>query len=153
MDANSIDWTNPSAKISKYFTVKEACWLPSWSALHFPSEVEQKNILLLAEKMDKVREFIGRPIKITVWIRPILNNPKCLQHGKDYNAFIKGAKNSAHKDGRAVDWISVGRNCDELRKILVPKLEEFDIRMEDLEGANWIHIDCAPVINKRYFKP
>lgn len=149
----TIDWKDPKAKISKYFTVREACWLPSWSVLHFPSEVEQKNILLLAEKMDKVRELIGRPIKVTVWIRPLLNSPAYTNHGKDYNAFIKGAKNSAHKDGRAVDWICPGKSCDEIRKVLVHKLVEFDLRMEDLPGSNWVHNDSAPVINNRFFKP
>src|SRR5690606_2229521 len=93
-----IDWKNPAAKISKHFTVKEACWLPSWGVMHIPSEDEKKNILFMAGKMDLVRDFLQKAVKIHVWIRPVLNNPDSKYHGQDYNAFVKGAKASAHKD-------------------------------------------------------
>ncbi len=149
-----IDWTDPKAKISKYFTVKEALYLPSWNVLHIPSEEEKENIVKMAEKMDLIREELKSPISIHVWIRPVLNQPDNIRHGQDYNAFIKGAKKSAHKIGQGVDWSCSGKTCDEVRELLKGKLEEFDIRMEDIKGANWVHVDMMkPFNNVRFFKP
>ena len=30
----NVDWSNPESKISNHFTVKEACYLPSWKVMH-----------------------------------------------------------------------------------------------------------------------
>jgi hypothetical protein len=152
-DEPGIDWTDPSAKISKHFTVKEALWLPSWQVMHIPSEEEKSNILEQAKKMDMVRDFLSVGLNVHCWLRPVLNNPTSLHHGQDYNAFVKGAKNSAHKIGKATDYDAQGLNCDNVRAELEPKLEEFGIRMERLDHSNWVHNDCAPVIAKRYFVP
>lgn len=165
----NIDWTNPDAKISKYFCVGEALWLPSWKVLHIPSENEKKEIFALAQKMDLVREEVG-PIKVHVWIRPVLNQPGHVNHGQDYNRFIyegiwrragltpeeiktKIAPNSRHKYGMAVDWSSPTTKCDELRAKLIPKLEGLGLRMEDRPGSDWVHNDSGPVVKDRFFKP
>jgi hypothetical protein len=150
---NNIDWTNPKAKISKYFIVKEALYLPSWQALHIPSKVEQENILKLAEKMDLVREFIKSTISVHCWIRPVLNNPASPYHGQDYNAHVKGAPGSSHKTGLAVDWSCIGSNCDDLRKFLIGKLAEWDLRMEDLPKSTWIHLAADYKTGNYFFKP
>ena len=151
--SETIDWTNPESKISKHFTVKEALWLPSWQVMHIPSEGEKTNILKQAAKMDLIREFLNVPINIHCWLRPILNNPSSSHHGQDYNALVKGAKNSAHKIGLATDYDAKGLNCDDVRAKLVPKLDEWQIRMEKMPGGNWVHNDSAPVIASRYFNP
>lgn len=152
-----IDWTNPSSKVSKYFTVHETTYLPSWGISHIPSDEEKNNIIIQAAAMDKVREFIGLPMNVHVWIRPgSVNCPGSQYHGQDYNAFVKGAKNSSHKLGKATDWSAKDLSCDEIRKKLEPKLEEFGVRMEDLAGSNWIHNDThSPSVSggKRFFKP
>lgn len=149
-----IDWKNPTAKISKHFTVHEATYLPSWNVYHTPSEQEKENIVKLALVMDKIRDYIGKPIIIHVWIRPILNSPGHEKHGQDYNLFVKGAKMSAHKTGLGVDWHAKDYSCDYVRRLLQQKLEEFNIRVEDLPGSNWVHTDIkTPVNNNRYFKP
>jgi hypothetical protein len=148
-----IDWTNGSAMVSKHFTVKETCWLPSWKVMHIPSEIEKQNILKQAAKMDLIRDFLNVPINIHCWIRPILNNPESEHNGEDYNALVKGAKNSAHKIGLATDYDASGLNCDDVRSRLEGKLEEWQIRMEKMPGGNWVHNDCAPVIAYRYFNP
>jgi zinc D-Ala-D-Ala carboxypeptidase len=148
-----IDWTNLEAKISKHFTVKEACWLPSWQVMHNPSENEKANILKQAAKMDLIRDFLGVPINVHCWIRPVLNNPSSIHHGQDYNALVKGAKNSSHKVGLATDYDAQGLNCDDVRASLVSKLDVWDIRMEKMPGSNWVHNDCSPVITYRYFNP
>lgn len=147
-----IDWTNLKAPISKWFTVKDALWLPSWKALHIPTEEEKANILKMAQTMDKIREFLASPISIHCWLRPMLNCPGHANHGQDYNAFVKGAKASKHKSGLAVDWSAKGKTCDQVRTQLIPQLEAFGIRVEKLDGSNWVHTDIGQPINGvRYF--
>lgn len=170
-----IDWSNPKCKISKYFTVEDATALRSWGVLHIPSESEKANILKVANKMDIIREFINEPIIISAWMRPAKANcPNSKWNGQDYNRYIyetqvwrklsaeekakKTVPNSPHREGNAVDWIVAGKGtvayCDVIRNKLLPKLEEWSIRMEDMQGkGNWIHIDTRLVINKRFFKP
>jgi hypothetical protein len=152
-DSSQIDWTNPTAKISKHFTVKEACWLPSWQVIHSPSEEEKANILKQAVKMDLIRDFLGVPLNVHCWIRPILNCPGHEHNGQDYNALVKGARNSAHKVGLATDYDAKELNCDDVRAKLEPKLEEWQIRMEKMPGSKWVHNDCAAVVVYRYFNP
>jgi hypothetical protein len=152
MDTTAIDWTDPCAKISNHFSVKEALWLPSWGCMHNPSEAEKEEILRTAAKMDVVREFVGSPINVHCWIRPVLNNPASPYHGQDYNAHVGGAHNSAHKYGKAVDW-DCGRDCDAVRADLEPKLEEWDLRMERMPGGNWVHLDTNLPNPNRYFNP
>lgn len=151
-----INWTDPKAKISKYFTVHECLYLPSWECYHIPSEEEKKNILEMAQKMDLVREYLGNPIIVHVWIRPkIVNNPKSKYHAKNYNAAVGGAPGSAHPEGKAVDFHVAKMMCSEVRTVLVTKLKEFDIRMEDVDSEGWVHLDCRqpPPKKNRYFKP
>lgn len=150
-----INWLDPKARISKHFTVHEALWLPSWSVYHVPSEVEKASILQLASAMDRVRDFIGSPIRVHVWIRPSsLNSPGHPMHGQNYNAFVKGAPGSAHRYGKGIDWSSPGVSCDDLRAKLLPKLEEFKLCMEDLPGSSWVHNDIfLPRKTGRFFKP
>ena len=170
----AIDWTNPAAKISKYFTVREALWLPSWRVMHVPSEAEKASIVKTALSMDKVRDFLGTAISVSVWIRPKKLNcpgfdPKSIKisptdpkreakqkalDALDYNSFIGGAASSAHITGCAVDWTTKG-TCDQARAKLKPKLDEFDLCMEDLPGATWVHNDTLPPRDQtgRFFKP
>lgn len=168
-----VDWSNPDSKISKYFTVREATYLPSWKTSHIPTEQEKANILAIAQKMDLVREFLNEPILVHVWIRPgKASCPGTQWDGKDYNEWLyknviwknlsdeeKAAKkvpNSPHKTGDAVDWSvknkSTKEYCALVRQKLLPKLAEWDLRMEDIDGS-WVHLDCKPVVNKRFFKP
>ncbi|EFX62689.1 hypothetical protein DAPPUDRAFT_336587 [Daphnia pulex] len=153
---DTIDWSNPQSKISQYFSVHEATYLPSWQLHHIPSNLEKQNIVDLAKKMDAIRIMLNRPVTISCWIRPgSVNAPGTEYHGKDYNLFIKGTKNSAHKEGKAVDFYSTGISCDEIRTMLLPVLETMGLRCEQLPvGSPWVHVDSRPAINGNYyFKP
>lgn len=168
-----VDWSNPQAPISKYFTVHNATYLPSWKVHHQPTDQQKANILKIAQKMDLVREMLGSPIIVTAWMRPgQAICPGSEWDGKDYNRYIyetqvwknlsdeekaqKHVPASPHKDGEAVDWVLVGKEgvdgCNEVRQLLLPKLEEWQLRMEDIQG-NWVHLDIRAVINSRFFKP
>jgi hypothetical protein len=138
----AIDWTNPKSKISKYFTVGEATYLPSRKIYHIPSLSEIDNITKIAIIMDKIRELLGKPIKVHVWIRPSkVNCPSSPFNGEDYNAKVKGAPKSTHITGEAVDWSCPGMSCDDVRTKLISCLDELGVRMEDLPGSSWVHID------------
>lgn len=152
---NELDWSNHKSMLSKHFTVGEALYLPSWKVYHIPSEDEKANLLRHAQNMDKIREFLGVPLNVHCWIRPVLNNPDSPHHGEDYNAFVKGAKNSSHKLGLATDYDAKGLSCDDVRAKLEPKLEEFGMRMERMPGGNWTHNDSADLApgGHRFFIP
>jgi hypothetical protein len=138
----SIDWTKPDERISKYFCVREALWLPSWNKLATPTEEEKANILKLAAKLDLIREFIKCPMEISSWLRPL-----------QYNKLIGGAPNSMHIKGLAADW-TTQYDDDAMRKLILPQLSYWKIRMECLPGSCWVHVDLKQVEDKyRYFKP
>lgn len=151
----AINWNNPESKITPNFTVHEATFLPSWKIHHIPNEDEKLNILETAKAMEKIRDFLKTPINIHCWIRPnSVNCPTSQYHGKDYNAHVKGAKQSAHIAGKAVDWDN-NSNCDFVRVQLLSKLPIYNICMEDLPGSQWVHIDVLPPRGgkTRFFKP
>lgn len=141
----SIDWTDPNDKVSKYFTVKECIWLPKWLRLADDKELTEEvkaNLIKLCYIMDDIRDFIGKPLRSHVAFRP-----------EEYNKLVGGAKNSMHKFGRAMDFSVSGMLCDDVRKLLEPKLIDFNIRMENLPMSNWVHIDTGQPNPNRYFIP
>ena len=140
---SKINWKDRKADISKWFCVHEAIYLPSWDVYAQPTEEQKVNILELAQVMDKVREIVNAPIIVGCWLRPV-----------EYNKMIGGAKNSAHLSGKGVDFSVAGKSCDEVRALLLPHLEELNVRMEDKLGSNWIHLGNDWSEGKtRFFKP
>lgn len=132
---------------SQFFKWKEALWLHKWEIYAFPIDSYiWENIRYSAYKMDMIRKILDKPIIINSWYRP----PK-------YNQFIDGAESSSHIQGKAVDFIVDGMDCDRIREILFPKLVMLNIRMENKPKSNWIHIDtnCTEDMDlkKRYFIP
>ena len=157
-DWNNIDWSNRNAKVAAHFRVHEALWLPSWRVYHEPSDEEKEEIVKTASAMEKIRKLVDKPIDVHCWIRPLrVNAPGTERHGGNYNRAIGSrATKSAHIFGRAVDFHVSGHQgpdqCARIRKRILPNLEEWDIRMEDIDGG-WIQIDTNPVGHSRFFKP
>ena len=86
---------------------------------------------------------MGKPMSVTSCLRPEL-----------YNAFVKGSERSYHMQGRAIDFEIRDVPADEIRELLKPKLDEFGLRMEDLPGSSWVHLDDGePGPSGRFFKP
>ena len=102
--------------------------------------------------------MIDKPISVHCWIRPLsVNAPGAEHHGGNYNRAIGSrATKSAHIFGRAVDFHVSGHQgpeqCGRIRRRILPHLEAWDIRMEDIDGG-WVHIDTNPVGHSRFFKP
>lgn len=142
-----IDWTDGSVKVSSHFSVKECLWLPSWGRMANESDglndEIKNNLIELCSKMDEVRNFLDAPIKVHCTFRPVA-----------YNKQIGGALHSQHSVGCAMDF-DVGGDCDDIRAILEPMLEQWGMRMEKNIGGNWIHLDIGniPPGGHRYFIP
>jgi len=130
-------------EMAPHFSYHEALWLPSWALHVYPPDEILENIIATAQKMELIRAHFKAQIFITSWYRP-----------HPYNKLIGGAIESAHLLANAVDFFVKGYNCDVVRNKLRYKLEELSIRMENLPGADWIHIDRKePGITGRYFIP
>lgn len=174
-----IDWANPKARINANFSVGEALTLPSWGAMHAPSEDEKTAILSIADQMTRVILVLAKKlnkeihINVHAWIRPgAANIPGSKWNGKDYNRYIyetqvwkglsaeeiakKHVPDSPHKTGHAIDFHVIGYEgpvgCAKIREVLVPELEALGLRMEDIIGG-WVHLDNLPVKVSRFFKP
>ncbi len=83
-------WKNNANKISKYFTVGEVTQYDSRRIPKKNSKYE-KNIFLLADELDKLREHCG-PLTVTSWYRP-----------PAINRAVGGVSNSKHILGIAAD--------------------------------------------------
>lgn len=86
-----IEWNNPNAKISKYFTVGEVTQGDARRIPDFKS-AQEGNIIKLARALDVIREEWGSPLGVTSWYRP-----------PDINRAVGGVSNSWHLSGLAVD--------------------------------------------------
>jgi uncharacterized protein YcbK (DUF882 family) len=144
-----INWQDGNEKISKYFTVKDACYLPRLKKLTVPSEDQRKEILKLATLLDDVRDFLGVPLLVSNWLRT-----------EEYNKLIGGSTKSQHCKGSAVDFVPQGITCTEAQEKLNTELANFGLCMErtldtpQYEHSPWVHIDTRSVIpnSGRWFK-
>lgn len=101
------------------------------------------------EKLEAVRQIIEKPINI-----------HCAFRSVRYNNLVGGAEQSAHLYYApyiaAVDFDAnmgsdIITNCNKIRQLLLPRLEELDLRMEKNENMSWIHLDSKKSIGERYF--
>lgn len=127
----------------KYFRWKEVLYLNRWGIHVLPTDVQYLNLIKVCKKADLVRAYLDTPMTITSALRPT-----------KYNELIGGARFSHHKLGKALDFQCRKIKPDRIRELLEPVLDDFEIRMEDLPGSSWVHIDIAePGKTGRFFKP
>jgi uncharacterized protein YcbK (DUF882 family) len=120
-----IDWTDFSCKISKYFTVAE---VTQNDKRRIPTnKTHQQNILRIAAELDKIRDDWGSPIGVTSWYRP-----------PAVNASVKGAKNSQHLNGSAVDICPIGGDVYKLQKWLDKR---WDMALGYGAKKGFVHLD------------
>jgi uncharacterized protein YcbK (DUF882 family) len=87
----SIDWNNPKARVSQFFTVEEVTQSDRRRIPQRGSTVEA-NIIKLAIQLDIIRVKWAKPIGVSSWYRP-----------PQVNAEVGGVQNSQHILGGAVD--------------------------------------------------
>ena len=92
MTAEDINWEDPDAKCSQFFTVREVILLHKWDRLATEADgltlnVKRDLVSFLSSVMDPLREYFGKPIRVHCCYRP-----------KAYNLEIGGAKSSCHMD-------------------------------------------------------
>lgn len=124
---------NLNAKIgnSKYFTWAEALWLPKVQAFAMPTEAQAATIIRLAEALDKVREYFGAAIIIHSWLRPV-----------EYNKLVKGARQSMHLTGGAVDFHIEGVAVSYAQETLEKNKQLWPYRGERATPT-WLHLDLG----------
>lgn len=103
-----IDWKNPNAKISRFFTVGEVTQndprrIP-------PNGAIALNVIRLAWELDKIRDEWGGPIGVTSWYRP-----------PAINKAVGGVANSPHLEGWAADIYPIGGDVFKLQSWLDPR--------------------------------
>lgn len=126
---------------SKYFRWKEALWLPTWKIFCYPTPEIHKNIIYTAVNVaDPIRDIFKKPMQIHSWYRPELYNDWDPPHG------VRGAQQSQHKFGKAIDFSIYTISIDEIHSVLEPRLEKLNIRMERPDGKNRVHIDWKKVL-------
>jgi hypothetical protein len=148
-----IDWKNPKAKISKYFTIGEVITLRKWNRLANESDglndhVKEQLVLFYTTRVDVVREYLGVPLIVS-----------CGYRSPEYNKLptIKGAPGSSHQslgNWAAIDFVPVGMSPEAARQKMLPMLDLWGLRLEN-RGPDmvWIHLDNHPLIGSqpRYF--
>jgi hypothetical protein len=102
----TIDWNNPSALISKHFTVVEVTQNDDRRIPATGSD-EEAAILKLAVELDKIREAWGSAIGVTSWYRPYAVNLE-----------VGGVSNSQHIYGSAADIYTMDDRNEEFEAFL-----------------------------------
>lgn len=138
-----IDWTSPDCQIpGTRFTVSDLIWQNKWDRMARPDELTeqiQRNLVGLAITFEKIcREFN---------LEPIIRDKAhwSVFRTETYNKLVNGRSASAHVRGRALDVAFKNKTCDEVRDLLRLNLSRFCIRMEDMPGYSWLHIDTAGI--------
>jgi hypothetical protein len=92
----TVDWQDMNARVSRFFTVAEVTQKDRRRIPSLGSE-EERNILLLAGELDRVRDQWGGAIGVTSWYRP-----------PAINAAVGGVRDSQHILGLAADIYTMG---------------------------------------------
>jgi uncharacterized protein YcbK (DUF882 family) len=94
-----------------------------------------KNAIRMAQYMDKVRDYFGKPIRVTSWLRV----PK-------HNARVGGASSSKHLLGIAVDFVVQGVPFNQAQMARLNKFHTGGLARADFNKDGWadfVHIDLG----------
>jgi hypothetical protein len=116
---------------SRFFTVSEMV-VTSTGIPNTPPESLHDNLAHLMATMDRIREALGKPVRITSAYR-----------SPEVNAAIRGAKNSAHLRGLAADFVCAGQHPHDICQQILDARPyiEFDQLIAEFRGSQkWVHI-------------
>lgn len=127
-------------KLSEHFTLEELTF--SQTAVrnginNNPSQAVRNNLRVLADNLEKIRTFLGHPLRISSAFR-------CME----LNRKIGGSVNSAHMDGLAADF-----TCEKFGKPIdvVKALHKSGIKVDQvIEEGTWIHVSFDPKMRQQF---
>jgi len=133
--------------LSTNFTLEEATFSETAVRMGIPNEPSSEqleNMKKAAEGMEAIRKLLGKPIRVSSWLRlPAVNQA------------IGGAAKSSHMDGWAIDFTCSGYGTPfEVAKAI----KESDIQVDQVihEFGVWVHVSFAPEMRGQFltiFKP
>jgi putative chitinase len=133
--------------LSENFTLEEATFSETAVRMGIPNEPspeQLENMKKAAEGMEAIRKLLGKPIRVSSWLRlPAVNQA------------IGGAPKSNHMDGWAIDFTCSGYGTPyEVAKAL----KESEIQVDQVihEFGIWVHVSFAPEMRNQFltiFKP
>jgi putative chitinase len=127
-------------KLSEHFTLEELTF--SQTAVRSginnnPSQVVKNNLKILADNLEKIRTFLGHPLRISSAFR-------CME----LNRKIGGSVDSAHMNGLAADFTcsGFGKPID-----IVKALQKSNIKLDQViyEGT-WVHVSFDPKMRQQF---
>lgn len=121
-----IDWYNFDCPVSKFFTVGE---VTQWQTARIPTGKDiQRNIIRLADELDKIRIDWGSAIGVTSWYRPPAINKQ-----------VGGVWNSMHLYGHAADLYPIGGDVVKFQEWLDAKW--YGALGRGATYRNFVHLD------------
>lgn len=121
--------------LSNNFTLEEATFSETATRLGInnqPTDRQLENMKITAEGMEKVRALLGKPIRVSSWLRQ-----------PELNQAIGGSRISSHMDGWAVDFVCPAYGTPyEVAKAI----ESSGIKYSQMihEFGRWVHLSFAP---------
>lgn len=127
-------------KLSDHFTLDEFTF--SQTAVrnninNNPSQSVKNNLRVLAQNLEKIRTFLGHPLRISSAFR-------CME----LNRKVGGSVNSAHMDGLAADFTceAFGKPID-----IVKALYKSGIKVDQvIEEGKWVHVSFDPKMRQQF---
>lgn len=126
-------------QLGKYFTLQEMTRSRKARLLKIdnnPNAEQIENLRALVKQLDWLREYIGRPIKVTSGYR-----------NDAVNRAVGGSKDSDHKRGQAADIHVPGWSTQKLFDVIKESGIVFDNLIQEFDS--WVHISYDRKHNKR----
>jgi uncharacterized protein YcbK (DUF882 family) len=114
----------------------------------------QDNLMILLERINKVRSAYGKPMSVTSPYRSMADHLRIYKE-KGITDQSKIPMKSKHLFGQAVDISDPNQELQKWVKDNVKLMEEFQLWMEDFSATkNWVHFQLVPPKSgKRFFMP
>jgi len=133
--------------LSTNFTLEEATFSETATRLGIsnePNPEQLENLKKAAEGMEAIRKLLGKPIRVSSWLRL-----------PEVNLAVGGSRVSSHMDGWAIDFV-----CPSFGDpyAVAKALKESDIQVDQVihEFGRWVHVSFAPEMRGQFltiFKP
>lgn len=133
--------------LSENFTLEEATFSETATRLGInnqPNDQQLENLKKAAEGMESIRKLLGKPIRVSSWLRL-----------PEVNKAIGGALKSSHMDGWAIDFVCPSYGDP---YAVAKALKDSDIQVDQVihEFGRWVHVSFAPEMRGQFltiFKP